>query len=171
MHLRVRILITSSVRHMTIRACQILFTAILWMVSPNWSLAGTLPTVDLTKGTKYSLLNGSGLSIVKGRQIAGARTSDAILDKNLLVVVSPGKSFTMQSDRCTGLVGVAPDDSIIKFYAFSAECATAQSVKAKVQEVGAALGFDSSAFNAAIDSGWSSPEKGDWYRAAEWMLV
>lgn len=137
----------------------IVFVTILALTSQLCVSAEDTPTLSLANGNKYSLLEKSGLNLNKGKLIReGVRTSDGILDKSLRVVVAPGKSFTINEHRIsgssgTGAVGVEADESVILFFSFIAECPNAQDVKAKVQELGAAIGFNSKDFDMAFDSG------------------
>jgi hypothetical protein len=121
------------------------------------------PTIDLSNGHEYALLQKGGVTIQKSTYITSGevRSSDKILDQSIVIRLAPEKSFTMEVGRSKdqknvsplGNVGIGKDDSVMQYLAFGVACPTDVAVKAKIKEIGDALGFENSEFDRAVDSG------------------
>ena len=142
----------------------ILIVAFLTAIASSLCRAAeNTPTIDLSNGHEYALLQKGGLTILRGKYITsgGGRSSDNILDPSFKIIVEPGESFTLTESPNgegknvppTGLVGIGKDESVIDFLALATSCPTDVAVKAKIKEISNAFGFNSSEFDRAIDSG------------------
>jgi hypothetical protein len=133
------------------------------IASSSCQAAENTPTIDLSNGHDYALLQKGGVNVQKGTYInSGGGRSDTILDQSISINVGSGKSFTMQSSPRPGrrigsnftfpaaMVGVGRDDSVILSLALETICLTDDGVKAKIKEIGAALGFNNSEFDHAL---------------------